>query len=94
MNSTDLLNNDICLCSPGNTFGSFSRFTEDEQKWIFIGGGISALVLLAIIQAFCMLCCRNNSSRQQEEDYIDEKVCLYFLVYKQILTDPLIGQCG
>lgn len=56
---------------------SFNRFNEDEQRWIIIGAGLSALLLLALIQLLCMFCscgcgcCKNNS---EQEDYLDEKV--------------------
>ncbi|KAI2797576.1 hypothetical protein BLOT_014110 [Blomia tropicalis] len=56
-----------------NTFGSFSHFTEDEQKWIVIGAGISALVLLAIIQALCMFCRCRRSRTDELDDYTNEK---------------------
>lgn len=58
---------------------SFNRFSEEEQRWIIIGAGLSALLLLALIQLLCMFCscgcgcgCRKNDSEQ--EDYLEEKV--------------------
>ncbi|UXI19334.1 katanin p80 WD40 repeat-containing subunit B1-like [Sarcoptes scabiei] len=70
-------------------FTTFNRFNEEEQKWIIIGAGLSALILLALIQLFCMFCTscncccgndgggpnsNNNLIKQSDHmDYLNEK---------------------
>lgn len=57
---------------------SFNRFNEEEQRWIIIGAGLSALLLLALIQLLCMFCscgcgCGCRKKKSEQEDYLDEK---------------------
>lgn len=73
-------------------FTTFNRLNEEEQKWIIIGAGLSALILLALIQLFCMFCTscncccgndgggpnsNNNLIKQSDHmDYLNEKVAI------------------